>query len=315
MSKYNCFDFGTDQTETQLYGWKLFEKLPSKQLIVLRSSGDEKHNLNFELTDQIREMDRHLNEYNELVACSDIKAPLTSILGKEEKRRLRAYRADGAITKKNFWEDARINLDCRVYRVFNDGSFDKGGRFYGAEYQKFDEREREPIEINNSPTVEIDFAGLHINMLYNIQGLPTVEDPYAVFEDSPLRKLFKKALLIILNADSRRGAVAAFNKGLKSDSEALSLLKAHNISAKKIFGLIDAYFSSISHYFYSGIGLELMNKDSIIAEAVLKYFTEKGIPCLCVHDSFIVEKQYSDKLKEVMSDAYYNQFKFIPYLK
>lgn len=318
----NCFRIEEDEQDTMSKAEKLFEKLSATELVVLKDA-DKKH-LPYKALPKVKAMIEFLVKYNELMDQSQVQAPITDILNIDRTPPSEPFypgigNTSGitamAITHKILLAKAVSDLDCRLYRVFNNGSFEQGGRFYGADYQQLNEKARSNILINGNPVTEVDYCGLHINMLYNMQGLPAVEDPYAVFDGSPLRKLFKKALLITLNADSRRGAVAAFNIGLKHDSKTRSLLKAHNMSTMKIYELIDAYFSSIRHYFYSGIGLTLMNKDSIIADNVLRHFTQKGIPCLCVHDSFIVEEQYSDELKKVMSDAYYNQFKFIPYLK
>jgi hypothetical protein len=40
--------------------------------------------------------------------------------------------------------------------------------------------------------------------------------------------------------------------------------------------------------------------DSLIAERVLRYFTDRWSPCLCIHDSFIVDHRRTDELIAVM---------------
>ncbi len=67
---------------------------------------------------------------------------------------------------------------------------------------------------------------------------------------------------------------------------------------------------TISSYFNSGRGVELQNLDSCIAEAVLMHFTKQDIPCLCIHDSFIVEDRYKDELGDVMKEEYKKLFGF-----
>jgi hypothetical protein len=44
----------------------------------------------------------------------------------------------------------------------------------------------------------------------------------------------------------------------------------------------------IASHFGTGIGLRLQRVDSDIAEQVMLHFADQGIPCLGVHDSFIV---------------------------
>ena len=44
--------------------------------------------------------------------------------------------------------------------------------------------------------------------------------------------------------------------------------------------------------------------DSQIAERVMLKLLAKGIPCLPVHDSFIVDRESTKELRQVMDDAY-----------
>ena len=72
-----------------------------------------------------------------------------------------------------------------MHRVFNRGSkeFDKGGRFYGPYYQRMPSRFRKNIYIDGKKTVQWDYSGLHIRMLYQL-GLEFNEDPYAIGDGS-----------------------------------------------------------------------------------------------------------------------------------
>lgn len=71
----------------------------------------------------------------------------------------------------------------------------------------------------------------------------------------------------------------------------------------------------INKFLNSDIGLTLQYKDSKIAEDILKHFTKKGIPCLPIHDSFIVPNKYKDELIETMHEVYIKHFGFKPKLK
>tara|TARA_E500000178_G_C16942229_1_gene717013 strand:- start:528 stop:731 length:204 start_codon:yes stop_codon:yes gene_type:complete len=46
-----------------------------------------------------------------------------------------------------------------------------------------------------------------------------------------------------------------------------------------------------------------MNLDGKITVRVINYFTNKAIPILTMHDSYITQHAYTGLLKEVMSDA------------
>ena len=46
-----------------------------------------------------------------------------------------------------------------------------------------------------------------------------------------------------------------------------------------------------------------MNLDSQIANLVIDYFTQQGIPVLCIHDSFIIQYDKESELKQVLHNA------------
>ena len=50
-------------------------------------------------------------------------------------------------------------------------------------------------------------------------------------------------------------------------------------------------------------GIKLMYQDSIIVEELIRSFTAKEIPILCVHDSIIVQEKYLDLAREEMKKA------------
>ena len=58
----------------------------------------------------------------------------------------------------------------------------------------------------------------------------------------------------------------------------------------------------IIQYLCSGAGLRLMNIDGAIAAKVVKHFTDKDEPILCVHDSFICREQFKEELVQVMNE-------------
>jgi hypothetical protein len=53
-----------------------------------------------------------------------------------------------------------------------------------------------------------------------------------------------------------------------------------------------------------------------VAEYVIKRLTAKGITCLCIHDSFIVEKKHRELLEGLMIKGFKaNGLKSIPLIK
>ena len=67
---------------------------------------------------------------------------------------------------------------------------------------------------------------------------------------------------------------------------------------------VAAVHAPIRHLLGRGIGLEAQRRDSDIAERVMLGFARAGIPCLGVHDSFLVAERHADRLVRAMRDAY-----------
>jgi hypothetical protein len=193
-----------------------------------------------------------------------------------------------------------------AYRVFRD-DFKHFGRYSAATETLIRKRYRPHFKINGEPTVEVDFEAMHIRMLYNMEGIDYRDDPYSVAantfenEDFRIRKFFKKIGLMSINAKDRTATIKAVWKDLLDKGE------EGNITYAIIGSMLDHWLEThtpIAKYLCTKIGLELMYKDSCIAENVIKYFTEKGVMVMCVHDSFIIVQNYESELKSVMESAY-----------
>lgn len=181
-------------------------------------------------------------------------------------------------------------------RVFNQ-SFKKGGRFYG-DHQRLRSRERKHILINNETTVEVDFKGISIKLLYLKENINYTEDPYLIKGYEKNRNLFKIALQIVLNAKSKKSALYAIKNQLKGEK----------ITPLQLIDLFEKKHIKISKYFYSQIGLELQKQDSIICEKVLLESLRKKVVVLPVHDSFIVQKKYKDYIIKLMKKVTKNLY-------
>ena len=193
-------------------------------------------------------------------------------------------------------DDTPIELFPRISAIFNNRSFSCGGRLYckpqrGISFQSLHKAERARIEINQKPTVQLDYSGLHLNMLYAMQGIQLADSPYT-FLGEENKPLVKKAILILLNAQNETQAVNALEHTFP------------NTNAVQLLGTIKEYHSRISQYFCSGCWGKLQNKDAKMAVAILDYFMQKNISVLPIHDSFIIDSTYADELKSAMEKTY-----------
>lgn len=201
-----------------------------------------------------------------------------------------------------------INLNKKyLNRIFND-DFESGGRFYGGWWQSIPSELRRYILIDGVSTVEVDFKGFHIALLYSIKGIDYFAqgehlDPYTVKGWD--RDDVKLLLQIVLNT-SKKNVIPAFNderatKGLPQfPKEALEALMVE----------FERMHAPIVDWFYEGLGKTLQNIDAKIAERVMLSCMKIGarnadgiseqFVALPIHDSFIVKKQHQAMLVEMM---------------
>ena len=296
----------------------------------------KKPTLEYDDTPETIRMRGVLNKYNELL--NETRLDVFSLdepyfergkkkAGKKEKH-VRHY-----ITGRNHF----------VRRVFNNGSWELGGRFYGGWWQQISKELRPDIMINDNPVVEIDFTAMHIALLQaevaekpepdlvvvkggepqqkpdlfqkfsasrliDTDGVPNADnDPYtldkSIFPHKngfDQRKAVKQLVLMAINAVSRKSAFSA----LRSDTaKGDPLKKMKNIELSKLLDAFIEKHPELEPFLCTGKGLELMYLDSCIAESVIEQLTDKSIPVLCVHDSFIVAHDKKNELLRVMELA------------
>jgi hypothetical protein len=242
-------------------------------------------------------MEGQLNTYNSLTYRTPITHPLST---------------PTSVTKRNCnYSNGNMDLDCRLYRVFNNESWGQGGRFYGAEYQNESKQWRSGLVINGNPVRELDYSGMHVRMCYHLKGIDYQYDPYQIAGNPPqARDLFKKAFNIAINAISFSKASRALQDKINTDPHLKNIKAQSGLTTGQILQEFENAHPAISNYLHSGYGLKLQNKDSMIAADILMHFTGKEIVCLCVHDSFIVEQQHEDELKQIMTEVYRNHMGF-----
>ena len=199
-----------------------------------------------------------------------------------------------------------------VVRVFNEGlngHWKRGGRFYRGWWQQIDKEDRCKIYINDQPTLEVDFKAFHPNLLSNELGVRLADDPYDLGElilpdvvttTEQQRAYVKLLVLMGINADSDKKAYQAFRNSDRKDKLGQSLTDI------QLAALLDAFIGKHPQFkgvLNTGQALRLMNIDSQIANMVLDHFTNKEIPVLCIHDSFIIQYDKEPELRRILDQA------------
>lgn len=191
-----------------------------------------------------------------------------------------------------------------LYRVFNNLNIDHGGRFYGHFLQSIPKAWRRHATINGQPTTELDFASLHIHVCYAEAGIvPPKGDLYELKLRKANRKITKTLTLVLINCESRNSAVEAM---LTMDEQRAKQGKVWGLTRKMINRYIDAITAkhhAIQRYFFSGFGVQAQNIDSRIAEKVLLDLMSQDVPCIPIHDSFVVPAENREQLRAAMDKA------------
>jgi len=187
-----------------------------------------------------------------------------------------------------------------LVRIFTNGSFKEGGRFYRGWWQNVPREYRQYISIDEKKTGEGDFSQLNPHMIYfaNHKDLGS-EDAYDRVLDGEHRDIIKQAFNAMIQASSP----------LKNCPKDIDLTEIDMGWAELRDRIIEAH-KPISHEFFKGVGNKLQFEDSCIAESIMLHFAAMDAPALPVHDSFILHHGYceSGEVEEAMRRAFYERF-------
>ena len=196
-----------------------------------------------------------------------------------------------------------IDFSKRILtRIFSNGRFDHGGRFYRAWWHNVPSEYRKYITIEGKRTCEYDYSQLNPHMVYFLRGAKMGdEDAYNRVFDGEHRSIVKEAFNAMIQASTN-----LTHKPKKLDLNEVDLdwptLKQAILDAHK----------PIADVFFQGHGNHLQYIDSCIAENVmLNFIRADDAPVLPVHDSFIMHYAYGElgELEEEMRRAFHGHFK------
>lgn len=256
------------------------------QAIILKNS--DKQPVDYVDTPETHQVRADLNVINTGLAQHWIDLMLSD----EEQDTLRTKLRAASYTDNN--RPAMDLTQKRLYRVFNNSSWTDGGRFYGGWWQSIPSEYRKYITIDGKRTVEIDYSGMHVQMLYAEAGLvpPNSNDSYAIPGLNADRDLIKRTFNKLINA------TGPIRVDQHYDAQAIGLTWAEFLLR------IQDHFAPIKRFLRSGYGVKLQRKDADIANAVMLEFFQRGYVCLPVHDSFLVHHALADELKQLMLDRF-----------
>jgi len=273
-----------------------------RETIILKD--EDKNIIDYPETDHTKTMRQDLKAFNDLLQNTHIDIGNRYYNYIERKKGGKQKRASRIpITQHNKF----------VYRVFNNSSWLEGGRFYGGWWQQISEEDRRHIVLNGIRTIEVDYSGIHIMLLYCRKNINyTGTDPYTIdlpeIPDAGARRwLIKQVLLTAVNAKDVRTTCAAVRRTVTTSLPDYYKLPDIKLTDKFLTSIIDKlrdFHPDIAEFFCTGAGIELQNEDSQIASIIMNRFTKAGSPVLPVHDSFICYEEDAPELREAMREAF-----------
>ena len=217
------------------------------------------------------------------------------------------------------------------------------GRIYGGFWQKLNGEYRDHIVINGQQTIEIDYSGVGIYLLYDKYKIPrfkgdaydlsSVGYHYSKYTYKELRPLLKYALMIMINSSNEVEALFAIKDKIREHQEL-----PQDIDIKPLIEAFAKRHEAISRFFYKGMGIIQYRLDSEICANIISYFLyhyqypnpsyrvieelrkegkllkgmpeevlqyiKGGVPVLTVHDSFIILAEHEKALRKQMEGQY-----------
>lgn len=194
------------------------------------------------------------------------------------------------------YKDNKLNT---LYRVFNDGSLNSGGRIFGGPWINMKKDQRTGMTINGKRCVMVDYNSMSIMQLDALDGR-TIYGDYDNYTIPGVkgvdRKAIKKQVQRMINSDVIPKSFRSKDKDIAKAFKGVDFNSAHNAIMK--------HLGRASHYFGTGIGKRLMNDESTILILALQELIDLGIPVLPLHDAIITTSKNASKVREVMEDTF-----------
>jgi hypothetical protein len=215
------------------------------------------------------------------------------------------------VVQRKFIDNGELDIQGRPL-------FNSGGRSNSAWMSLSGSDKRPNIFIDGQPTLELDYQASAINIIYKaLTGVLYIGDPYALSVrgiDIP-RNLVKRVATCSLNSNTVKGAVTAIGKKYgelkrspKSEDqveygEYQMIRDKKKVKLKDILEAFLTKHKAIRHIFLKGkqVGNKVQCLESDLVFAVVNELTNRSIPTLTIHDSFIVKATNKDTLGTLMT--------------
>jgi len=274
---------------------------------------------------------RRLNTTPSVIEVRDSDGTtITKRLGNDERLAVRNLNMYNALARSVTIGVGDRVLDVQLKKVFNNSSFELGGRNYVVGAGVITREDRSILTIDGEDTVELDFKALHPRMAATLDGIILDKDfdPYSIevsnMEPQVARYFGKWAVLILLNTGMNVGANGKFSfntarKALISQlrgreevdyANRVLTLKGTSYKLPDFIDYSDIIQKCLERndyirlWFTESSGLRLQNYDSKIMDLIISRFNEMGEVIIPVHDSIVVKKKLSEVAIEIMTGSF-----------
>lgn len=258
----------------------------------------------------LKDEEKKVVDYVDTTSTISMRARLSDINGMLRETFIGLHVSDSKLRTINgpvtADEDVLDFSATTLHRVFNNSSFELGGRLFGGWWQSVPSNLRKHIEVAYRHSivpkfaVEVDFSSMQPSLAYARARIAPPPDSYRPSgikreDQDRFRPILKAAMLRMLNARSRIQAVESLGGYLNALPTA-----EQPVDAETAISLLEDLHTPISAYFYSGIGIELMFEESELALDIIEAMLNQGAVALPIHDSFLVMRGWREDLGETM---------------
>ncbi|WP_459593574.1 hypothetical protein [Bradyrhizobium diazoefficiens] len=258
--------------------WRAIGQIDDPVLVILKEGKDEDGNaaaIAYRKTAQSKKFENQVRSINRLLREADIE-----IAGQDD-------------FGLSLGRDGQIIAPYRrsLRRIFNNGTWQHGGRLAGGFWMSMARTERQRIRINGQPVAEVDYGQLFPRLAYVRAGAPQPEgDLYNVFRNGTGRDGCKKLMNALL-----------FSQGpLRNWPEDTHRHFPDGINLRTAIEMLAAKHAPIAHLFGKGLGFQLMRIESDMLIEVLTELSAAGVIALPLHDAVLVAKSDAGVAQETM---------------
>lgn len=196
-------------------------------------------------------------------------------------------------------------------RIFNDRSFQRGGRLYavnGDSFQQDSQSKRLETTIDGERVVELDLAASHLTMIHGLLNAPydpARSDPYAI-EMIP-RDVVKAWVTLALGLHA---VPTQWGKGQDKETKArYSVTDVGKLVVTRHPVLIDWFKGSVD-----AMNLQFIESEAMI-QTMLSLLRDHGMLSFTVHDSLIVRKHDARQAILTLKTEYHRQCGVVPRIR